>query len=223
MNLPKPNERLVIVGPTRCGKSYLARTLLRGAPNVLVVAPKGPKSWPLDAGDLRAVNLKQLAQRLDEARKTGARVVYYPPREHLLPENSADLDEVAAMALERRNTLLFYDELVYVANGNDFTKRAPHFYFALTTGGSQGVGVWGLCQRPSHIPAIVFTESEYRATFYLRKKSDRDRMEDALGDEVPWDILRRNRHSFVFGDDMETSHAMKLSPIRRAAKGAGEK
>jgi len=213
--LPRSNERVVFVGPTRSGKTRLARTLLRGRPNVLIVDPKG--QWQADPGDLIAKTLPQLAQRLNAARDTGRRVVYRVPKEHLLPANAWYLDEVARMVLDRGKTLLYYDELVFVANGTDFTKRAPHFYFAMTTGASRGVGVWGSVQRPSHVPSIVFSETEYRATFYLRKASDRDRMEEVMGDDVPWDVLRRNRYAFVFADDLDTTRPLRLNFTDRAA------
>ena len=208
---PESNRNLVGVGPTRTGKTVVARALLADRKNVLLVDPKHEWKPRPQYGDRVAKNLRELGKQLNRSRDDGRRVIYKPPKEHLLPGNSQYLDEVAYMALSRKNTLLFYDELVFVANGSDFTRRAPNFYFCLTTGNGLGVGVWGLCQRPTHIPLIVLTESTYRYTFYLRKQSDRDRMEELLGEDIPWEVLRRNRYSFVFGDDMDTSAPTRLN------------
>lgn len=215
---PKSNERCVFVGPTGSGKTVLARTMLRGRENVLIVDPKG--QWETSPGDLVAKNLKDLEAKLNFARKDGRRVVYKVPREHLLPYNAAYLDDVARMVLERKHTLLYYDELVFVASATDFARRAPNFYFAMTTGRSSGVGVWGSVQRPSHVPSIVFSETEYRATFYLRKESDRDRMEETMGDDIPWDVLRANRYAFVFADDLDITKPLTLKLLPASHKRA---
>lgn len=212
---PGSSERVVFVGPTRSGKTKLARTLLRGRPNVVVVDPK--HQWEPEHADRLVKTLPHLETALNHSREDGRRIVYRPAKEHLLPSNGNLLDEVARLALERKNTLLYYDELVFVANATDFWKRAPHFYFAMTTGGGLGVGLWGSVQRPSHVPMIVFTESEYRATFYLRNKSDRDRMQDTMGDDIPWSTLRRNKYAFCFADDMDTTAPLRLKFLPRAA------
>lgn len=206
----KRSNRVVIVGPTGCGKSVLARKLLAQQDQAIIVDPK--HQWKPRKGDHLATNIKELKSALNKMRgEDGNHVVYRVPREHLLPQNAEFLDQVPALALERKNTLLFYDELVFVAGSSDFFRRAPNFYYAMTTGRGLGVGVWGLAQRPTWIPVIVFSESDYRATFYLRKRTDRARLEEFLGDEIPWGVLRAKKHSFVIGDDMKTSPPLRLS------------
>ncbi|MGH7745999.1 MAG: ATP-binding protein, partial [Candidatus Dormibacteria bacterium] len=114
---PKSCDRVCIVGPTGSGKSVLARSLLANREHVLVVDPK--HQWAPQHGDDVTVKsgLRALNHALNRARKNGETVIYRPSREDLA--DPARLDEVAKMALARKNTLLYYDELVFVAQGSN--------------------------------------------------------------------------------------------------------
>lgn len=210
MNILPPSDRnFTIVGPTRCGKSVLARQLLYRNPQVVVVNPK--HDWKTRKGDYLATNLSELEKSLDKMADNDYRhVVYNVPTEHLQRNNSHELDKVAEMVYYRENTILYYDELYFVAGPSDFEIRSPWFFRSIIAGNGKGVGVWGCVQRPTWIPLAVLSETTMRATFNLRKRTDRSRMEELLGEEIPWGVLKANRHSFVIGDDMETSPPLKL-------------
>jgi hypothetical protein len=231
-----PADRNVIVtGPTRCGKTEFMRWLMWMSPSFtdsrvpvcdLIVDHK--REWKVrkSHGDRIAKSLPELARELNRAKGRPARILYHPPKEHLLRINASYLDEVAYLALERRFVRLYYDDVVIVANGSDFSTRAPNFFYALTLGNGQHVGVWMCAQRPAWIPQYALSETTYRGTFFLRKRGDRDTMEDLLGenlDQPPsiaaWDFLRRNRYTWVFGDDFETSPPTRLglSAMKAAA------
>lgn len=238
--IPKSNNRVAVVGPTGSGKTVLARFLLSFYSNVIAVDPKyqwvaesskhSPTgyAYPNDAdyGPLRgrpiyyATDLKELREAMDEQVDEPHHILYQPPREHLLmTQGSAEkLDEVAALVLERGHTTLYYDELYYVANGSDFQKRAPNYFYCVTTGRSKKIGVWASVQRPSWIPLIALTETDIRCTFFLRHVDDRKRMEKLMGDGLPWDALRKYKHSFVEADDMETTKPLKLEIQEQRAR-----
>jgi hypothetical protein len=211
---PAPNNRVDVFGPTRCGKSRFMRWLFyRYARNGIIVDFKG--DWPKAPQDIEAKDLRSLDKALDKAMsqkvqyasvsfKTHPHVLYRVPKEHQNPENSAKLDLVAKWALERKNTTLYYDELVFVANGSDFWKRAPNYYYAITTGAGQGVGVWGCAQRPAWIPKIALTETDLRGSFYLRSPDDQKTAADLIG-PIDWDVLSSHKYSLVLGTDFDTS------------------
>lgn len=210
---PKHDERVVFIGPTGSGKTTLARFMLSLQEDVLFVDFKHRE--PLRADDLEAVDLVSLHNALDRASETGQRVLYRVPSDHLLPQNARQLDYVAKLALERGDTLIYYDDLVHVARGNDFFERAPFYYLAVTTGREKRVRVWGSVQRPTWIPLIALSESDLRATFYLRATEDRKRVQSFMG-ELPWNVLQREQHSFVMATDLKTTNPLRLD-IRRAA------
>lgn len=210
---PKDDERVVFIGPTGSGKTTLARFMLSLQSDVVFVDFKHREH--LRSDDLEAVDLGTLHSALDRASETGQRVVYRVPADHLLPQNARQLDYVAKLALERGDTLLYYDDLVHVARGNDFFERAPFYFLAVTTGREKHVRVWGSVQRPTWIPLVALSESDVRATFYLRATDDRKRVQSFMG-EVPWDVLQRERHSFVMATDLTTTKPLRLD-LRRAA------
>ncbi len=212
MDFPPANSRIAFVGPTRSGKTFLARSWLQHYPNVAVLDPKRQFSWHRP-GDKRfsriATTWNQFRKLMERSEKDGYPVIYRPPAADLLPHNSDRLDRFYWYALQRRNTLTYTDELYYIASGSDFATRAPWFFRAVTTGASSGVGTWSAFQRPSWVPLIALTETELRAVFYLRVAADRDRI-SANFSEVPWEVLRRERHSFVLSSDEWTSPVMRL-------------
>lgn len=211
MKLPPPNSRVCFVGPTRSGKTYLARSWLRCYPNVAVMDPKHQFSWKMGGKRFGRVakTWRDFEKQMTLSEKDGYPVIYQPPSEYLLPENAEYLDAFYEYAMKRGNTLTYTDELYYIASGSDFTKRAPWYFRAVTAGASMGVGVWSAFQRPSWVPLIALTETEMRAIFNLRFDADRERITKNFG-AIPWETLRREKHSFVLSTDEWTSGVLRL-------------
>ena len=235
--IPKPTDRAIFVGPTGSGKTMLAELLLsyitsEWKANVVIVDPKHGwfyRTTKNETGYMNrykqpiyvATDLDELEEALDEQRENGYQVVYLPPKEHLTRQNSDKLDEVASIVFERGHTTLYYDELYMVANGTDFQRRAPNYFYCVTQGRSKKIGVWGSVQRPSWIPLIALTETEVRSTFFLRNADDRKRMERVMGDGVPWEKLREHKHSFVQSDDMQITGVDRLQFKTQTVKRIG--
>lgn len=211
MKLPPPNSRVCFVGPTRSGKTFLARAWLKTYNNVAVLDPKGQFAWHESGPRFGrvATSYRQFERMMVKSEADGFPVIYRPPSEYLLPQNAEYLDGFYQYCLERQNTLTYVDELYYVASGSDFTRRAPYYFRCVTAGASKGVGVWSAFQRPTWVPLIALTETEMRALFFLRFASDRERIEKNFG-AIPWDTLRREKHSFILSTDEWTSKVARL-------------
>jgi hypothetical protein len=219
MDLPPPNSRVAFVGPTRSGKTYLARAWLRAYDHVAILDPKRQFSWrsrdPRFSRYARSWN--EFRRMMERSERDGWPVVYQPPPDALLPQNADQLDQFYWYCLRRGDTLTYTDELYFIANGSNFAVRAPWFFRAVTTGASQGVGVWSAFQRPSWIPLIAITETEVRALFYLRHRADRETIESCFG-PVEWEALRRERHAFALSTDDWTSGPIRLRATANASE-----
>lgn len=218
MKLPASDNRVAIYGPTGCGKTVLCETLLPLYDNVVKLDFKHHLEAHKD--DLVVDNLTKLRKAMEKQDNDPRRqIIYRVPRESLLKENCASLDAVPALAMERGHTLLYYDDVVYVAGATDYQQRAPNFFFALTVGRGKGVGVWAVSQRPALIPISVHTESDIRITFYLRRDADRKRVEEAFGsDQIPWETMKVNKYSFVMGNDLTMTSPQRINPKKPFAK-----
>lgn len=179
----------------------------------IIVDPKRQWDAPMNIEARVVTQQKHLRSALSASARDAKPIIYRPSKADVLSEGWSGLcDEAAALALERRNTTLYYDELAYVASGSDFRQTAPNYYYAITTGRSHGVGVWGSVQRPAWIPRIALTESDMRYTFFLRTENDRKTVEGLMGDDVPWEALRQKRYAWYAASDREASgpHTLRL-------------
>jgi ABC-type dipeptide/oligopeptide/nickel transport system ATPase component len=212
----KQNAVVLIVGPRGSGKSVLATHMLKAQSNVTVFDTKHDFSF---ADDNPRYNL--VARTPDEVFKLwrgieavgdGAPVIYRP---HVgTPGYHLDVDSVARVAMMRQWNVLYYDELADICNVTNYERIAPNYQRVVQQGRSLHVGVWQVTQRPSRIPLIAYSEADFRATFYLRSKADRDRVEEFLGDDLPWTDLARQEHAFVWGDDKTANSDVPLRPHR---------
>lgn len=222
---PKPGMRVVFVGPTRCGKSTLARLYLEYEWRVIIIDLK--HEWePNEDTDLIIHNVNQINE---DNLKQYQHLVFRPSFDHLLPENASKLDAVFKAALENPPCLVYIDDLVFlsVIGTNNFARKYPKYFIAVTTGGSQGVVIWSSVQRPASIPRVSLTESDRRITFFLRHQDDRDTVEGLMGspyadgmdpddDEKQrwkqlWHYLKTHKHSFYISDDLEEHGPVTLN------------
>lgn len=219
---PQPQQRFIIIGPTRSGKTTLAENIFRlpQYSHVVIVDPKHKWGYVNDRDTIKeqvkqrklylATNLPELKRAFLRAADDGKPVVYRVPEADLLPRNSANLDKVAHWVRQRKHTTLYYDELSFVASATDFMQRAPQFYYALVTGEADDIGIMGCIQRARWIPISALSESTVRATFFLRRASDRHYVEDFMGENIPWEYLQTHKYTFCMADDMHASPPMYL-------------
>lgn len=213
---PTRGMRVVFIGPTRCGKSTVARLYLKDQWRAIIVDLK--HEWEEEEDDLIIHNVKQIT---DENLNKYQHLIFRPSFDHLLPENAPKLDAVFKAALDNPPCLVYIDDLVFltVIGTNNFARKYPNYFLAVTTGGSQGVVIWSSVQRPASIPRVSLSESDRRITFYLRHEDDRDTIQGLMGspvtDEVDedadenqqwkqlWRYLKTHKHSFYISDDLE--------------------
>lgn len=225
------NTRVLGIGPTGSGKSYLFRSLLKAQRHVIVVDSKHGWDWGHDHPRFQrfAYTRDDLVRELRavEAAGDGAPVVFRPRRitfgdfmsgaGAFYKERQADLNYLWWLAMERGNTLVYHDEISLDVSASTFESTAPLWRELVVTGRFRGCGMWAGSQRPQRIPLIASTESSDRFTFFLRETTDQDRVDHFFGGGVPWGVLARNRHSFVWATDESMHSEAPLVPMRLAA------
>ena len=204
-SLPRPDERVVFIGPTGSGKTYLAQRVLSKYQQVVVIDAKHDSKiwgkWERNKGVIKAGSLKQLEAGLNQMKKDGGAILYRPPFEHLRASGVEGLDVVFELAFKRHDTIVYIDDLVLLARNSAAFAKLPSYQDCVTCGRSKGVAIWSSIQRPARVPLISMTESEHQFAFYLRNGDDRKTTDDVMGDDppVPWATLRSQKYSYMWG------------------------
>lgn len=186
----KPDERLIALGKTRCGKSTLVRRYLIAQPAAIAVQTK---LSPKDLEDLTQVG--QFVTDWEEIDRQGpGRYAWIVPHEFVL--DPMLFEPFFAWAFENWRAPIYVDEIGDVA-------PTPHVFPAsyhrcVTRGGGMGLGMWGSTQRPHGVPMWTMSEAEYIFTTCLDLDGDRRRVEELFQRAIPWQIVHKYR--FVWRD-----------------------
>jgi ATPase family associated with various cellular activities (AAA) len=170
-------ERALFVGKTGSGKTYLAQQVLKHYPHVVIYDPK----CMIEDKDYVRVRTFKEAERAGNRMygQRTSRILYAPNAAEHPYATPVYFDVFCHWIYERKNCVLYIDE-VYAITKNANT--IPYWYLALLSQGrGLGISVFQASQRPTNIPSYILTESENYYAFFLKKESDRDRIEELSG------------------------------------------
>lgn len=216
-------QRLFIAGMTGCGKTTLARELLRGRKHVVVYDWKGNIHWP---GYRRYTTLKECVRAGNAGKIT--KIIYAPNKAEL---RDPEMHEAFfRWVYERGNCTLYIDEVSSVTTNNDI----PDGYKdCLVRGREQGVETVSSSQRPTGIPQWILSEAERFYVFRLQMAQDREKIAETISlvnDEKMTPMARRREgdarlkklpkryfYFYVLGDDAPAGPLKVTLPEAKAA------
>lgn len=178
------NERVIIAGKTRSGKTTLAKELTKSIRRLLILDSKGT---------LGGWNGEEWSEENRERLVKGENV-----RVRIVPEINQDpgtlWEEAFSFAFTIGNCTIYLDEAFAIfENANTATPTAKAIW---TRGAEFGIGAWASTQRPSGIPLFLISEAEHYFCFRLTLAKDRERMSEFMGEEVVQPI--RDKHGFWY-------------------------
>jgi len=165
--LPKPDERMMIIGMTGSGKTFFAEKILNWRKYVVVYDLKGELKWK---GYKIVTDFEAL--KTEEAEK----IIFKPPLEFIKDKDS--VEDFFHWVYERRNCTLYVDEVMTCC----FRGEIAFWLLAIVTRGRElGVSFIGATQRPKQIPISLLSEAERWAMFRVHIYDDAKRLEQTFG------------------------------------------
>lgn len=180
----RSDERVLFVGKTGSGKTYLARYLTAPVPRLVVCDPKGrinSEEWRLRPYD-------DALRDLQDGKPARARIAPQYAEE--------DWEPFFWQLLGIGNCIIYIDELYGVGP----SKGSRGLQALYTRGRELGIGVWSATQRPTFIPIYARSEAEWVFQFQLNIFEDRERMYQTIGKKA---FTKLHDHQFIgYNDDM---------------------
>jgi len=190
-NIPRDDptlgaEHAAIIGTIGSGKSFAEKWILGslyGERQIIVINSKDdPNFKGLDAVYVK--HAMALSRYRDPVR--WPLLIYTPVASEL---NFDTLDAVCQWAYNRQNTILAIDEVTQVTPP---ANPGLGLLNAITRGRSRHVSVIACTQRPVKVPPIVLSESSLIYLFELRRRQDRETVDDYTEDNFA-DRVRRTK------------------------------
>lgn len=176
---PGSRDRVAVVGATGEGKSTAALWCFSES------ADFDKKPWVLIdyKGEviidemLANHDAQKIALEKQPPEKPGIYVVKPEPNQHY------EMAEFLWRVYKRGKTGLFFDELSMVPEFKGAAGSGGPLKAILTQGRSKEIPVYGLVQRPVEVNLHTFTEAQFIWQFYLKRKADKERVQDYLPEE----------------------------------------
>lgn len=218
--LPKPHERLAVVGTSGSGKTTLIQRLLAIDPDqiIIIVDSKPDDAWePRKWWDTRR-KVKSRPVLLPHLRVGMLRkgMYVYRPEEppYADPRNAVLFGRI----LKRGKLTLVFDELNDFANGSYVIPSVNKLF---RQGRSKKVRIIAGFQRPAQIPIGALSEITQAVVFALRRGEDRKRLAQdlhpALINRVP---NNDSGHDFYFWRASDDEHLRVVRQDDKARRGA---
>lgn len=179
----KSNERVMLVGRTGSGKTFLAERLTAPLRRLVIVDPGGVLEKRFQPHIAWEKGIKELEEGL------AARI-------YLSLDNPYEYESYFAHIYERvPNVTVYIDELYGVALP---TRPSQGLWALYTRGRGRGIGVWASTQRPRFVPRFTLSESEWFFVFRLTVADDRKFLGSIIHKAVENEIKKSDPHGFYY-------------------------
>lgn len=183
--LPSMSQRMIAIGDTGSGKTYLLERMAAYYPEVQYIDLKN---------EFEPQVPHRVSKDLRQAWKLRGHVLVRPS----LKQDHRDWYEWYLMQLlqKRKDVVILVDE-VYLLGGMNHTSYPPALAKLEVIGRSKRLPVWSGIQRPKFAPTVIFAQSEHWNVFPL-SETDLDVLKGWIPTEAI-DAIRRLRydHGFV--------------------------
>lgn len=198
-------EHLTLIGPTKSGKTTLARELLKRArrlgthPYQIITATKR-RDEILDT--FKPEGFIKMPQWQVHDAEVYPKVMLAPPlRSASQKHKQAEaLREGLTSIYQQGGWLVLLDELKHIAG---YLKLEPEVELLLHQGRSAGITVVSAVQRPRHVPLMAYDQADHIFMWESRDSNIRKRLAE-IGGKVDPDLIEHglsqlpSRHSFLY-------------------------
>ncbi len=200
------NNRLLFIGKTRTGKTYLANYLLEKFAKKhekLQVITLDPKHERRQFGNGETMEFPKLVTKYDKKARFQVFQSY---------RWSQELEDVVDILLKRGSAIFDLDEVGGIATASSVPDGITRLW---TQGGGKGVGAWAKIQFPKRVPGVIKSQSEFYFMFRLNDDEHRQDMLNYIPDRR---ILQKieKRYYWLYHDDMDK--AVLVKPLDLGSK-----
>lgn len=183
---PEAGDRVVALGNTGEGKSYMFDALLRSQPNAIIINTKHDPSFG---------TVGERIERDEDIYRVGKGRFDFRPSDAWI--NSIALkDRFFRWALNAGGP-----RVIYIDEFDDVCDSAVTFPPALKKcvkqGRWKGVGIWGSTQEPVRAPSFLYGQAQHRYLFYLGWDVHRKVAEAFFQQKIPWELIPERSHRFM--------------------------